>query len=38
MSKTNADEELNFMVDQFKEITLRVGNRNCAMIAQIAEL
>jgi hypothetical protein len=26
------------MVDQLKEIALRVGNRNCAMITQIVEL
>jgi hypothetical protein len=38
MSNTNVDEELNFMVDQLKEIALKVGNRNCVMIAQIANL
>lgn len=38
MSKTNVDEELNSMVDQLKEITLRVGNRNCVMTTHIVEL
>ncbi len=38
MSNINVNEELNFMVDQFKEIALRVGNRNCVMMTQIAQL
>jgi hypothetical protein len=38
MSNINVDGELSSMVDQLKEITLRVGNRNCAMTAHIAEL
>jgi CHAT domain-containing protein len=29
---------MNFVVDQFKEIALRVGGRKCAMTAQIIEL
>jgi len=33
VSKTNVDDELSFVVDQFKEITLRVGSRKCVMIA-----
>ncbi len=35
---TNVNDELSSMVHQFKEIALRVGNRNCAMTTQIAEL
>jgi hypothetical protein len=38
MSNINVNEELSSMVHQFKEIALRVGNRNCAMTTQIAEL
>jgi hypothetical protein len=38
MSNTNDDEELNFMVDQLKEIALKVGSRSCAMTTQIAKL
>ncbi len=38
MSDTDVDDELNFMVDQLKETTLRVGGRKCAMKAQIIEL
>lgn len=38
MSNTNVDEKLNFMVNQLKEIALRVGNINCVMTAQIAKL
>jgi hypothetical protein len=37
MNNSNVDEELNFMVDQLKEIALKVGNMNCA-ITQIAKL
>jgi hypothetical protein len=33
VSNTNADDELSFMVDQLKEIALRVGSRKCVMIA-----
>lgn len=38
MNNTNDDEELSSMVDQFKEIALRVGSRSCVMIAQVAKL
>jgi hypothetical protein len=38
MNNTNVDEELNSMVDQLKEIALRVGSRNCAMTTQFAKL
>jgi hypothetical protein len=38
MNNTNANEELSSMVYQFKEITLKVGNRNCVMMTQIAKL
>jgi hypothetical protein len=38
MSSTNVDEELSSMVDQFKEVTMRVGNIICAMMAHIVEL
>jgi hypothetical protein len=38
MSNTNVDEELNSTVDQLKEVTLRVGNINYAMMTHIAEL
>jgi len=38
MNNINVDEKLSFMVDQLKEIALRVGNKNCAMTAQIVEL
>jgi hypothetical protein len=38
MNNTNANEELSCMVDQFKEIALKVGNKNCVMTTQIAEL
>jgi hypothetical protein len=30
---TNIDDELSFVVDQFKEIALKVGGRKCVMIA-----
>jgi hypothetical protein len=33
VSDTNVDDELSFMVDQLKEIALKVGGRKCAMIA-----
>jgi hypothetical protein len=38
MNNTNDDEELSSMVDQFKEIALRVGKISCVMKAQIAKL
>lgn len=38
MSSTNVDEELSFMVDQLKEIALKVGNKNCVMTSQIAKV
>ncbi len=38
MNNTNVDEELSSMIDQLKEVTLRVGNINCAMTAHIVEL
>jgi hypothetical protein len=38
MSNINVNEQLNSMVNQFKEIAQRVGNRNCAMTTQIVEL
>jgi len=34
----DADDELSFVVDQLKEIVLKVGSRKCVMIAQIIEL
>jgi hypothetical protein len=37
-SNIDDDEELNFMVDQLKEIALRVGSKNCSMTTQIVEL
>jgi hypothetical protein len=37
VSNIDAYDELNFVVDQFKEITLRVGARKCAMITQITK-
>jgi len=33
VSNTNANDELSFVVDQLKEIVLRVGSRKCVMIA-----
>jgi hypothetical protein len=38
MNNTNVDEELSSMVDQFKEVTLKVGNINCVMTTHIVEL
>ncbi len=38
MSDIDADDELSFVVDQLKEIVLKVGSRKCVMIAQIIEL
>jgi hypothetical protein len=38
LNNTNDDEELSSMVDQFKEIALRVGSRSCVMTTQIAKL
>jgi hypothetical protein len=38
VSDTDADDELSFVVDQLKEIALKVGGRKCVMIAQITEL
>jgi hypothetical protein len=38
VSDTNADDELSFMVDQLKEIALKVRGRKCVVIAQITEL
>jgi hypothetical protein len=38
MSNINIDDKLSSMVDQLKEIALRVGNKNYAMTAQIVEL
>jgi len=38
VNDTDADDELSFVVDQLKEIALRVGSRKCVMIAQIREL
>jgi len=37
MNNTNVDEELSFMVDQLKEIALRIRNINCFMTTQIAK-
>jgi hypothetical protein len=38
MNNINVDEKLSSMVDQLKEIALKVGNESCAMMAQIVEL
>jgi hypothetical protein len=38
VSDTDANNEWSFVVDQLKEIALRVGGRKCVMIAQITEL
>jgi lactam utilization protein B len=38
VSDIDADDELSFVVDQLKEIVLKVGSRKCVMIAQIIEL
>jgi hypothetical protein len=38
MNNTNVNEELSSMVDQLKEIALRVGSRSCVMMTQIAKL
>lgn len=38
VSNTDANDGLNFVVDQLKEIALRVGDKGCAMMAQITEL
>ncbi len=35
MNNINVNEKLGFMVDQLKEIALRVGNRNCTMTTKI---
>jgi len=35
VSDIDVDDELSFVVDQLKEIALRVGGRKCVMIAQI---
>jgi hypothetical protein len=34
----NADDELSFVVDQLKEVALKVGGRKCAMTTQITKL
>jgi hypothetical protein len=38
VSNTNVDDELSFVVDQLKEITLIIGGRKCAMTTQIIKL
>jgi hypothetical protein len=38
VNNTNVEDELNFVVDQIKEITLRIGGRKCVMTTQIIEL
>jgi hypothetical protein len=38
VSNTDVNDELSFLVDQFKEIILKVGSKKCVMIAQIIEL
>ncbi len=38
MNKTHVDDELNFVVDQLKEITFRVGGKKCVLTTQIKKL
>jgi hypothetical protein len=38
VNNTNADDELNFVVDQFKEIAFKVKGRKCVMTTQITKL
>ncbi len=38
MSDTDVDDELNFVMDQLKEIALKVGGRECDMTTQITKL
>jgi hypothetical protein len=38
VNNINVNDELSFVVDQLKEITLRVGGRKCVMTTQIIKL